>query len=138
MRKHTIPTTSIRSYRDLKVWQMGMDLVVDRYQHTSGFPPDERFSLTQQIRRAAVSVPSNIAEGHGRTHLGEYLYHLSIANGSLMELETQIIIARRLGFLAQQGFDRLLSLTAELGRMLTGLRQKLARLDRRHKLRPET
>ncbi len=128
-------STSIRSYRDLKVWQMSIDLVVECYHLTSGFPRDERFSLTQQIRRAVVSVPSNIAEGHGRTHLGEYLYHLSIANGSLMELETQIIIARRLGFLAQQGYNRLLSVTAELGRMLTGLRQKLARLDRRHKLK---
>ena len=116
--------TSIRSYRDLKVWQLGMDLVVDCYQHTSGFPADERFSLTQQIRRAAVSVPSNVAEGYGRTHLGDYLYHLSIANGSLMELETQIIIARRLGFMAQQGCNRLLRLTAELGRMLAGLKQK--------------
>ncbi|MCH6547487.1 MAG: four helix bundle protein [Gemmatimonadetes bacterium] len=138
MESTPLQSTSIRSYRDLKVWQMGIDLVVECYQLTSRFPRDERFSLTQQIRRAVVSVPSNIAEGHGRTHLGEYLYHLSIANGSLMELETQIIIAQRLGFLALQGCNRLLSLTAELGRMLTGLRQKLARLDRRHKLKPET
>jgi len=135
MKNTPFQSTSIRSYRDLRVWQVGMELVVDCYQQTSGFPPDERFSLTQQIRRAVVSVPSNIAEGHGRTHLGEYLYHLSIANGSLMELETQIIIAQRLGFLAQQGCDHLLALTAELGRMLTGLRQKLARLDRRHRLK---
>ncbi len=64
-------STSIRSYRDLRVWQVGMDLVVDCYRQTSGVPRDERFSLTQQIRRAVVSVPSNIAEGHGRTHLGD-------------------------------------------------------------------
>ncbi len=127
--------TSIRSYRDLKVWQLGMDLVVDCYQHTSGFPPDERFSLTQQIRRAVVSVPSNIAEGHGRTHLGEYLYHLSVANGSLKELETQILIANRLTFLARERCHGLISQTSELGRMLAGLTKKLSKIDPRRNLK---
>ncbi len=85
----------VRNFRDLKVWQRAMELVVRSYKITSTFPPSERYDLVRQIRRSAVSIPSNIAEGHGRTHLGDYLRHLSIANGSLMELETQLLISNR-------------------------------------------
>ena len=79
------PTTPVKSYRDLLVWQKAMDLVEESYSVASQLPKTETFGLVSQIQRAAVSVPANIAEGHGRQHLGDYLHHLSIANGSLME-----------------------------------------------------
>jgi hypothetical protein len=82
-------TSRIKSYRDLRVWGLAMDLVVESYRTNRSFPKEEIYALTAQFRRAAVSIPSNIAEGHGRKHTREYLHHLSIANGSLMELETQ-------------------------------------------------
>jgi len=81
------------------VWGRAMDLVVETYRLTEAFPREEKYGLVQQLRRAAVSVPSNIAEGHGRDHLGDYLHHLSIANGSLMEVETQVLIAGRMAYL---------------------------------------
>jgi four helix bundle protein len=83
--------------------------------------------LAAQMRRAAVSIPSNIAEGHGRHHLGEYLHHLSIANGSLMELETQVIISLRRKYLTPDEGRRLLNSSAEVGRMLAGLTRSLSR-----------
>src|SRR5712691_3566546 len=91
----------IRSYRDLEVWQRAMDLVVASYRATRSFPGHERFGLTAQLRRSAVSVASNIAEGRGRHGLGDFLHHLSIANGSVMELETQFLIGRRLEYLSE-------------------------------------
>ena len=84
------------SYRELLVWQKAMDLVETTYRLAKQFPASERFGLTSQMQRAAVSVPANIAEGRGRKHLAEYVHHLSIANGSLKELETVILIAERL------------------------------------------
>ena len=80
----------IRSYRDLLVWQKEMDLVVESYRIAALLPKSETYGFAIQIQRSAVSVPANIAEGHGRDHLGDYLRHLSIANGSLMELETPL------------------------------------------------
>jgi four helix bundle protein len=77
--------------------------------------------LSAQFRRAAVSIPSNIAEGHGRRHLGDYLHQLSVANGSLMEVETQALIAGRLGYVAAPDVDKLLAQAADVGRMLAGL-----------------
>src|SRR5580765_3070336 len=88
----------IRGYKDLEVWQKAVDLVVDTYQITKRFPSDERFGLVIQLRRASVSIASNIAEGRGRFGLGSFLYHLSVATGSLMEVETQFLIAERLGY----------------------------------------
>ena len=88
----------IRSYRDLKVWERAMDLVVASYKLTELLPKSEAYGLVPQMRRAAVSTPANIAEGHGREHLGDYLHHLSVANGSLMELETHFLIANRLAY----------------------------------------
>lgn len=88
----------IQSFRDLRVWQFAMDTVVNVYRATEQLPPDERFVLTSQMRRSAVSIPSNIAEGHARDHLNEYLHHLSFAQGSAAELMTQIELARRLQF----------------------------------------
>jgi four helix bundle protein len=85
--------TTITSYRDLQVWQKAMDLVVQSYRFTKILPKSETCGLSSQIQRAAASVPANIAEGHGREHLGDYLRHLPIANGSLLELETHILAA---------------------------------------------
>jgi len=90
---------SIKSYEDLQVWQLAMDLVVERYRVTEGFPLDERFGITSQLRRAAVSIPANIAEGHARSHRREYLNFRSIAQGSAAELSTHIRIAQRIEFL---------------------------------------
>ncbi|MFN8710381.1 MAG: four helix bundle protein [Planctomyces sp.] len=116
---------SINSYRDLEVWQKGMDLVVACYEAAKSFPADERFGLTTQLQRAAVSVPANIAEGHGRDHTKEFLNHLSIAYGSLMEVETHIQIAQRLEYVAECVAKEILLRTAELGRMLNGLQRSL-------------
>lgn len=116
---------SVNSYRDLEVWQKGMDLVVACYEAAKNFPSDERFGLISQLQRAAVSVPANIAEGHGRTHLKEYLNHISIAYGSLMEIETHVQIAERLTYLSSESVGKLLSDTERLGRMLNGLKRSL-------------
>jgi four helix bundle protein len=120
----------IRGYRDLIVWQRAMAVVVDVYRLTDGFPTHERYGLVQQVRRAAVSIPSNIAEGHGRDHLGDYLRLLSVANGSLMEVETQMLIARQLGYLTATEEGALLNKTAEVGRMLSGLTGALKKRTR--------
>ncbi|MBZ5502136.1 MAG: four helix bundle protein [Acidobacteriia bacterium] len=89
----------IKSYRDLLVWQKAMDLVVASYGIAKKLPAQEMYGLVTQIQRAAASIPANIAEGHGRKHRGDYLHHLSIARGSLLELETHLLIAGRLGYL---------------------------------------
>ncbi len=113
-------------YSELAVWQKAMDLVTEIYRITGTFPSEEHFGLSAQARRAAVSIPSNIAEGHGRKATGAYVNHLSIAYGSLVELETQIQIAVRLDFLAQVQADTLLIKTDEIGKMITGLKKSLA------------
>ena len=112
-------------YSDLIVWQKAMDLVTGIYKITATFPSEERFGLSSQARRAAVSIPSNIAEGHGRKSTGAYINHLSIALGSLMELETQIQIALRLTFVSTDETDILLVQTNEIGKMLSGLKKSL-------------
>ena len=110
----------VRSYQDLQVWQKAMELVIASYRLATLLPKSETYGLASQIQRAAVSVPTNIAEGHGRDHLGDYLHHLSVANGSLMELETHLIIANRLPYLQASQVKPVLTLTAEVGRMLRG------------------
>lgn len=117
--------TQICSYRDLKVWDKAMDLVAACYAITKGFPKEERYGLTSQLQRAAVSVPANIAEGRARQHRAEFLQHLSIALGSLAELETHVQIAERLGYLNSGQSEPLLSQCAEIGRMANGLRNSL-------------
>ena len=112
-------------YRDLLVWQKAMDLVVEIYRLSQTFPAHEKFGLASQIQRAAVSIPSNIAEGHARKSSGAFINHLSIAAGSLAELETQIKLAERLGLCARSLSQTLLSSTDEIGRMLTGLKTSL-------------
>lgn len=113
-------------YNELVVWQKSMDLVTDVYKSTAEFPADERFGLISQIRRASVSIPSNIAEGHGRKSTGAYINHLSISHGSLMELETQLQIALRLNFIGNESFTTLQSQTAEIGKMLNALMKSLS------------
>jgi four helix bundle protein len=113
------------SYRDLRVWQKAMDLVVEVYRITAQFPSDEKFGLTSQMRRAAVSIPSNIAEGHGRQSTRELANFLWIANGSLMELDTQITIAERLSFSPQEHANKLRDSLSDVSRMLAGLRNSL-------------
>jgi four helix bundle protein len=118
---------SIRSYRELEVWQKAMNLVVDCYKLASQFPKTEVYGLGSQLQRAVVSVPANIAEGQGRSHTKEFLNHLSIAYGSLMEVETHVQIASRLHYIDDSAVDALLEKTGELGRMLNGLIQSLTR-----------
>ncbi len=113
-------------YSDLLVWQKTMDLVTSIYQITSTFPSDERFGLSSQARRASVSIPSNIAEGHGRKSSGAFLNHISIALGSLMELETQIQVAARLAFIDDSEVTPLLDQTDEIGKMLSGLKKSIS------------
>ena len=130
----------LRGYRELKVWQKSMDLVEESYRLTAAFPKHELYGLTSQLRRAAVSVAANIAEGHGREHLGDYLRSLSIANGSLMELETHLLIGRRMRYMSAEEEQGFLQRAAEVGRMLAGLVRALKRrsnADTRH-LTPDT
>lgn len=115
----------IQSYRGLQVWQKATDLVVKCYRLTKLLPKSEIYGLASQTQRAAVSIPANIAEGHGREHLGDYLHHLSVANGSLMELETHLLIADRLGYLQESQLAPVFKLTAEVGRMLAALTRSL-------------
>jgi four helix bundle protein len=110
-----------RTYRDLELWQKAMDLVVDCYGATRKFPDCELYGLISQIKRAAVSIPANVAEGQGRQHRPEFIQHLSIAYGSLTELETHIQIAHRLNFLNDEDERRLLHRAGEVGRLLNGL-----------------
>jgi four helix bundle protein len=109
------------SYRDLIGWQKSMVLVREIYRATRAFPSEERYGLTSQLRRAAVSVPSNIAEGQARYSRHEFHRFLNNARGSLAEVETQIILANDLGHLAPEDADTLLLKTSELGRILNGL-----------------
>ena len=117
---------SIKSFRDLRVWQAGMDLVEHVYRLTQTFPSQEMYGLTSQMRRAAVSIPSNIAEGHTREHSKEYLHHLSMAQASLAELETQFEIVARLKYLSPEQLSQALE-QAALGRQLYALRNALTK-----------
>ena len=118
---------AVRSFRDLRVWQIGMDLVRDVYQVTETFPAHERYGLAGQIQRAAVSIPSNIAEGHARQHLKEYLNHLSIAQASLAEVDTQLEIAFRLTYVSAQRATQTRELVQSLGKQLRSLRRSLSK-----------
>ena len=114
-----------QSYRDLLVWQKGMVLAKELYKITSGFPAEEKFGLISQIRRAAVSVPSNIAEGQARNTTGEFVQFISHAEGSLAELDTQLTLAVELKFLPPEKASPCMDAIAELRRMLNGLRRAI-------------
>lgn len=111
----------IESYRDLEVWKLGIEIAKRCYILTQKFPKDELFGMTSQIRRAAASVPANIAEGYGRDSKGEYIQFLRIAQGSLKELETHVILSREVGLSMTPMTDKLLSDCDQLGRMRRSL-----------------
>jgi len=115
----------IKSFRDLIVWQKAMDLTELIYAIVKKFPPDERYALSSQIRRAAVSVPSNIAEGYGRRSTKDYLRFLQIALGSAYELETQLDLTSRFGFAGEDEVKEALELCTEIEKMLVALSGKL-------------
>ena len=123
----------IRSYRDLEVWQKAMDLVTDCYRVTQNFPRSEIYGLSSQLQRAAVSIPANIAEGQGRQHRQEFIYYLSIAYGSLMELETHLQIAQRLGYIETTEIESLLNVCNQVGRLLNGLLRSLRQNRANHR-----
>jgi four helix bundle protein len=110
-----------RHYQELIVWQKAMDLVVLTYQTTTSFPREEQFGLTIQLRKAAISIPSNIAEGQGRNTPGDFLHFLAVARGSLQEVETQIIIAERLHYITADKREGFFVLSSEVGRLINGL-----------------
>jgi four helix bundle protein len=117
--------TAINSYRDLLVWQKSMDLVTEVYKITQNFPSSELYTLTSQIRRSAISIPSNIAEGYGRNSTADYKRFLQISFGSLFELQTQIEIAFNLNYISQYIFDEIFEKAKELDRMLVSLIKRI-------------
>jgi four helix bundle protein len=112
-------------YQDLNVWKKSMDLVKEVYFLTDNFPQNEQFGLTSQIRRCAVSIPSNIAEGAGRNSKKEFNQFLGIATGSLFELETQLLISSRVGYSKETEITTLIDLISEIHKMLIGLKKTL-------------
>jgi four helix bundle protein len=115
----------MQGYRDLKVWQLGIDISLAVYQLTDSFPQREIYGLSSQLRRASVSIPSNIAEGHTRGQTKYFIRFLSISRGSVAELESQLIIAERLGYVERGQLKDLRLMLNEESRMLAGLRRSL-------------
>jgi four helix bundle protein len=115
----------MKTYRELLVWQKSMSLVLAIYNETKSFPKEEIFGLTSQIRRSAVSIPSNIAEGYGRNQSGDYIRFLQIASGSLYEFQTQLEISFRIGLIIKEKYDEINLLSIEIEKMLSSLISKL-------------
>ena len=115
----------MRSFKDLKVWKKGHELTLGIYQATKSFPKDEMYGLTSQLRRAAASIPANIAEGCVRGSIAEFRHFLQVALGSASELEYHILLSHELGYLDKSQYERLGSGATELKRMLTSFIQKL-------------
>jgi len=120
---------SIESYRDLRVWQESMTLAEQCYLLTREFPRSEMFSLVSQIRRAAASVPANVAEGHGRESTGSFIQSLRIAQGSLKELQTHLLLSQRVGIAGGSALDATLARSDHVGRMLRSLIRSLQSRD---------
>jgi len=118
---------AVKNYRELIVWQKAMDLTVRVYEITKAFPHEEIYGLTSQLRRAAVSIPSNIAEGQGRHTTADFIRFLGIAYGSLQETETQLTLATRLGYIQESQEAQLLEQCAEVGKLINGLTHSLHR-----------
>ncbi|MEC9246603.1 MAG: four helix bundle protein [Pseudomonadota bacterium] len=116
---------TISSYRDLLIWKAAMDLATDCYRATGDFPKTEIYGLTSQIRRAAGSVPANIAEGHGRELTGAFIQFLRVAQGSLKELETHLMLASRLSLLEESRLQELLQAAEEIGKMIRSMIRRL-------------
>ncbi|MBA3889969.1 MAG: four helix bundle protein [Gemmatimonadaceae bacterium] len=123
---HAIPKATPSGDQDLRVWQSAVDLAAECYARSARFPAHERFGMTAQMRRAAVAAVSNIAEGQGRDSAGAFANHLSVARGSVKELESQAILAMRLGLTTAQEMEQLLEMCASVSRMLHSLRKSLA------------
>lgn len=117
---------AINSYRDILVWQQAMELVIAIYKSTEIWPKEEIYGLTSQVRRAAVSIPANIAEGYGRDTRGAYQQFLRIAQGSLKEVETHMLIAERLGFIRKEAIAPLMAMSESIGKLLRLLIRKLS------------
>lgn len=115
----------VRHYKELKIWQKGMALTKEVYRITESFPASEKYGLANQLRRAAVSIPSNIAEGQARSGTREFLQFLSHASGSLAELETQILLSIDLGYCSTQDVSLILREISELQKMMAAIRRKL-------------
>jgi len=116
---------TINTFKDLLIWQKGMDIVLEVYKIVASFPAEEKYGLTSQIKRSAISIPSNIAEGWGRNSSKSYAQFLKIARGSLLELETQIIIAHRLTLLGEDDFEKLSYIITEESKMLNAFIKKI-------------
>jgi four helix bundle protein len=119
----------MRPHEKLDVWSKAVDFVVAVYRTTEVFPKEEKFGLTSQLRRAAVSIPANVAEGAARTSPKEFMHFLSNAQGSASEVETELLIAQRLGYLGEKDYFRLRGNLDDIGRMLTGLLHHLKRRE---------
>jgi len=123
---------AIQSYRDLRVWREAMDLAESCYRLSTRFPRDEAYGLTTQVRRSAVSVPANIAEGYGRENTGSYVQFLKVAQGSLKELETHLMLAERVGVASAEATTPILAHCDDNGKMLNGLIRSLQRRGTRN------
>ncbi|MHB8499467.1 MAG: four helix bundle protein [Candidatus Acidiferrales bacterium] len=121
------PKKKIESYQDLLVWQKSMDLVTVIYKIVIKLPLNEQYGLASQLRRAAVSIPANIAEGFGRWHAKEFVRFLLIANGSVKELETHLLIGVRLGFISPKETETPMQMTSEISKMIFALRDRLSK-----------
>lgn len=130
---------ALNTYRDLRVWQAGMEMVEAIYILTRELPSDEKYGLSAQLKGASVSVPANIAEGYSRIHRGDYLHHLSIARGSLAEVETHLILCVRLKLLSREQAQKAWKLSQKAGRMLTNQIRtlRLARSSKPQTLNPK-
>lgn len=118
--------SSIKSYKDLLIWQKGIEIVADLYQLVESFPKEELYALTSQLKRAAVSVPSNIAEGYGRNSTQSYIHFVSISRGSLFELETQLLVAQKLKFIKNETlFSNIMNQITEETKMINSFITKL-------------
>ncbi|MDY0090780.1 MAG: four helix bundle protein [Flavobacteriaceae bacterium] len=118
--------SAIKSYKDLLIWQKGIDIVVNIYELVEGFPKEELYALTGQLKRASVSIPSNIAEGYGRNSTQSYISFINISRGSLFEIETQLIIAKRLKFVKNESlYEEVMIQILEETKMINSFINKL-------------
>ena len=116
---------AVQSFQELVAWQKAVDFALEGYAVTRKFPDEERYGLRSQLRRASISIPSNIAEGQGRKLPKEFARHLRIAYGSLLEVETQLIISSRLGYIPETSLNQLRAMSSEIGKLINGLARSI-------------